>query len=220
MRVCLVFCTIIVVQSSSITPNFFFSKFQAVEYITSSWNAYIDTWFIPEATYFKLYIDYKATLLFGASNVAWSSQYNFVSYMTTSLFQAYFWTNWNVHLDYNISNWTRYKHVVEANNWTAKLMNETETSTLAQISYTWWLRATWDLNFWLFRRLEKPQYTTYASWTLYACKMRTTWNVLVRDFKPAYRKSDNVIWLLDVLNKVFYTNAWSWSFSKWSDIPR
>jgi hypothetical protein len=53
---------------------------------------------------------------------------------------------------------------------------------------------------------------------LYYCKI---WDngTLVRDFIPCYRKSDNVIWMYDLANNQFYTNAWSGSFTKWADVP-
>lgn len=41
---------------------------------------------------------------------------------------------------------------------------------------------------------------------------------LVRDFIPCYRKSDNVIGLYDLLNKVFYANSGSGTFNKGNDV--
>jgi hypothetical protein len=43
-------------------------------------------------------------------------------------------------------------------------------------------------------------------------------NVLVRDFIPCYRKSDNEIGLYDVVNGVFYANAGSGTFTKGNNI--
>lgn len=45
-------------------------------------------------------------------------------------------------------------------------------------------------------------------------------NVLVRDFVPCYRISDNVIWMFDKVNSIFYTNNWSWTFWKWPRVIR
>lgn len=55
------------------------------------------------------------------------------------------------------------------------------------------------------------------NWRFYYFKIRDNWN-LVRNFVPCYRKSDNVIWFLDIVNKQFYTNQWSWSFTKWPNV--
>lgn len=52
---------------------------------------------------------------------------------------------------------------------------------------------------------------------LYGCKLYNNWT-LVRDFIPCYRKSDSVIWLYDRVNNSFYTNSWTWTFTKWGDI--
>ena len=56
-------------------------------------------------------------------------------------------------------------------------------------------------------------------YTLYSFKLYDN-NTLVRDFVPCYRKSDNVIGLFDLVNKVFYTNAGSGTFTKGNDVYR
>lgn len=52
---------------------------------------------------------------------------------------------------------------------------------------------------------------------LYSCQISDN-GVLVRDFIPCYRKSDNVIGLWDSVGRVFYTNAGSGTFWKGSDV--
>ena len=42
--------------------------------------------------------------------------------------------------------------------------------------------------------------------------------LLVRDYLPCYRKSDNVIGMLDMVNNVFYTNAGSGTFTKGNNV--
>ena len=46
------------------------------------------------------------------------------------------------------------------------------------------------------------------------------WNngTQVREMIPCYRKSDTVIWMYDLINNTFYTNAWSGSFLKWGNV--
>jgi hypothetical protein len=39
-----------------------------------------------------------------------------------------------------------------------------------------------------------------------------------RDMIPCYRIADWEIWMYDVVNGVFYTNSWSWTFTKWPDV--
>ena len=58
-------------------------------------------------------------------------------------------------------------------------------------------------------------YTAYAK--LYYAKCYQN-DVLVRDFVPCYRKSDNVAGLYDLVNDVFYTNAGTGTFIVGNDI--
>ena len=76
-----------------------------------------------------------------------------------------------------------------------------------------------QLNFWLFGRNSDS--TIYKSKnTLYKCKMYVS-GVLVRDFIPCYRNSDNEVGLYDLANDVFYTNDGNDAFTYGSvvDIP-
>lgn len=59
------------------------------------------------------------------------------------------------------------------------------------------------------------------NWYWWKCKFFkiSDGTTLVRDLVPCYRKSDSVIWMYDVVNDVFYTNSWTWTFTKWSDVP-
>lgn len=52
---------------------------------------------------------------------------------------------------------------------------------------------------------------------VYSLKIYNSWTP-VRDFVPCYRIADTVIWLYDVVNDQFYTNAWSWTFTKWPNV--
>lgn len=53
--------------------------------------------------------------------------------------------------------------------------------------------------------------------TIYYVKIYDGEN-MVRDMVPAYRDIDGEIWMYDKINKVFYTNAWTWTFTKWPDV--
>ena len=75
------------------------------------------------------------------------------------------------------------------------------------------------LNFWLFGRNSTS--TIYLSKVKqWACKMYYN-NILVRDFIPCYRNSDNEVGLYDLVNDVFYTNQGTGDFTYGSvvDIP-
>ncbi len=52
---------------------------------------------------------------------------------------------------------------------------------------------------------------------LYRCIISKN-NVIVRDFIPCYRKSDNVVGLYDIVNDTFYTNIGTGEFLKGGDV--
>lgn len=56
----------------------------------------------------------------------------------------------------------------------------------------------------------------YIGGTIYYCKMYDN-DVLVRDYVPCYRNSDNEVGLYDLVNGVFYTNAGTSTFTKGSN---
>lgn len=57
----------------------------------------------------------------------------------------------------------------------------------------------------------------YAKAKLYSCKVYDN-DVLVRDYIPCYRKSDNVIGLYDLVTNTFFTNAGTGTFLKGADV--
>lgn len=69
-----------------------------------------------------------------------------------------------------------------------------------------------ELNFWLFgRNSNSSNLVFYDSIKLYKAKMYSN-GVLVRDFIPCYRKTDNEVGLYDTVNNVFYVNSGSGDF--------
>ena len=58
----------------------------------------------------------------------------------------------------------------------------------------------------------------YGILDLYAMRQRRGANPFIRDFVPVYRKSDNEIGMLDVVNNTFYTNEGAGSFTKGNDV--
>lgn len=56
-----------------------------------------------------------------------------------------------------------------------------------------------------------------ANFRLYSFKAYKDWT-LFRDMIPCYDRSNWEIWMYDMINDVFYTNQWMWSFVKWPDV--
>jgi hypothetical protein len=85
---------------------------------------------------------------------------------------------------------------------------------------SWTLTTTWtpyQNNIYLFCGNNWWSAWRHTSVKFKSFKISESWT-LQRNFIPCYRKSDNVIWMYDLVNNVFYTNSWSWTFTKWADI--
>ena len=177
------------------------STYQEVEYIESSWTQYINPWLsILNWEKFKIDIDFywfnqSDWIMFGQyRNSAQGNvmQFGIISSDFWSRFFADSPTPWTWTPSSYTAN-TRYNFVFE---WTAPI-NQT-------------------YNPYLFAQ-NQGSIAWISTARLYSCKLWID-DVLERDFVPCYRIADSVIWLYDVVNKVFYTNAGSWTFTKWSDV--
>lgn len=197
--------TIIVVQSESITPEFLVpSTYKAVQYITSSWTQRINTWLSASNT---LSFDFAIT-----PNTSYISEHAILwnYWSQNALFMMFYQSKYRLHNWWRVVDWptaTNTKTSITIDN-TWYTINWTKYSCATQNAY-WWT-ATIRL------------FTTSSNWytsnlwrfSLRRTKISNSWT-LVRDFIPCYRKSDNVVWLRDRVNKSFYTNSWSWSFTAW-----
>ena len=98
-----------------------------------------------------------------------------------------------------------------------------------EISQSWWFYIDWT-KIWSFSSYTFTEtHDLYvfawnnfrdnvADWMwvvrIYYMKIYENWT-LIRDFVPAKRKSDSVVWLIDLVNNQFYTNSWTWTFNYW-----
>lgn len=190
-------------------------EYQAVERVgaTSSWAwtgsswQYIDTWY-PVSD--KLKVEFKIYW-----NQPWSSSNDIFSSDRD-------WTAdwfWLIAWYYNFYAWTSYAH--NFNDWQIHTWEFSKTwlykdGTLLVVPSNNTKTFTW-LNLYLFALNRNWAVQEHATWRIYYFKMYYNWT-LVRDFIPCYRKSDNVIWFRDRVNKVFYTNKGSGSFTKWPNV--
>lgn len=191
-------------------------EYQEVEYIWTTWTQYIDTWIFP---WTNIQVETKITVQSTAQEktVFWnyksSSTPSYLYYHLTAYQNAwYFWINnseWHA-WSYSPVIWTQYEIVY--NNENNQL--SVNWSEVWSVSWTQWqswstlyISARWTVNdcYW------------YYNYYYFKVFNKTTWEY-ERDFVPCYRKSDWVIWLYDKVSKTFFTNAWSWSFTKWHDV--
>ena len=185
--------------SNLVRPRRLPSAYQEVEYIQSTWTQYIETgvaWSMNMTTELKLNSQY-----IGESAIFWSA-----------------WSlNWNFLMFYNNAiRWHSYTAVDVACSLNTDYTIATENGkvTINGTSYTNTASSSVSTN-----NVKLFECATWPMWQfkLYYFKIRKGWT-LVRDFVPCYRKSDNVIWMYDLVNKQFYTNSWSWTFTKWPNV--
>lgn len=207
-----------------------FAKYQEVEYIqstatnpwadNSSWQC-IDTLYTHNPNT-KISVDIQFTTTAKQQRLFWIA----TSSSSYSTFAAYI--NWS-------TQWARATKDGEWNWQTTSVSADTNRHTFVlqnsnYVIYTNWA-TTYSGNNW--NTMTKwgshtlpllcawgdgdGKYFCHASAKLYGCKIWDSWT-LVRDFIPCYRKSDTVIWLYDLVNNQFYTNSWTWTFTKWPDV--
>jgi len=138
-----------------------------------------------------------------------TSNYRYWIDVWNSYFTAISW--WN--------DWTKTKaedknrHIISINTSTATV--DWTNYTIKYASHTF---SDWIWVFYYNRIGDSLDSRTNSSNKLYKLDIYDeNWNHIF-DLYPVYRKSDNVIGMFDLINKVFYTNAWSWSFTKWPDV--
>lgn len=206
------------------------NTYQKVEYIESTGTQFIDTGYLITPTT-EVSVDYQFTNASNQDFAFWvGSDTNTSSWMT---FCVYIGTTWGVaYFKAWLSDWAwsgtrtnewptpdtnRHKFVLNNghfltydSSWTLQKDETTDTTFTRTAEHSFWLFCWW--------RLDTSAWADKTAAKLYWCKV-TDNGVLQRDFVPCYRKSDWVIWLYDLVNDVFYTNAGSWAFTKWPNSP-
>lgn len=204
----------IYVGDNLVFPRSLPTTYQAVSYIQSSWSQYIRTSIIANNNYwYYLKVSsqdvYDDLVYFGSSNWSQSVEARFVVWNANN--QAY--VSWNEKNFVNISANTIYEYEWNYKNSRAIKFNwsiiKSNISTLNSQGSLWIAIFAWnyDTRWILFQ----------SSIRLYSLKI-SNWSVIAHDFVPCYRKSDNVIGLFDIIEQKFYTNSWSWSFTKGPNI--
>lgn len=218
-RFLVISCTIIDMQSKNITTDFYRWKFQKVEFIQNTSTSRIDTW-LKSWIWYKIDLKFYTvssnvadqTVVWWITNTSQEAIYRWINYWS-SYRSIYRWYN-SQWFDANNTMyvWNTYTWTSIIRNWTQQIILNWNTVQTWTLSLSW----TWTNNMSIFSR----RWSNFALIKLYYMKIYDSSNNLIRDFIPAYRKSDSVIWLVDAVNKVFYTNAWSWTFTKGPDVQQ
>ena len=197
------------------------STYQEVEYIWSSWTQYINTDIKLNQTHtIELKLNINSNLN------QWDKFY-------------WWWDDGSMlFAQYEKSSWTAIQNRIKITNKSSNNMYSTNPQTIS----AWWTHifihsntsfyidgvsqstttaTTFTMNTWLnIFAMWNSQSTgrEKSSYKLYYMKIYNSNSSLAYDFVPCYRKSDNVIWLYDLVNNQFYTNAWTGTFSKGNDV--
>lgn len=195
------------------------SAYQEVKWIWNSWTQYIDTGVrVPNHKVIANieYTNFGTWMALGS--YLWASG---------GIDYRLYWGYWN-----DFRNWSYWFLNDFGNYWGSVSSNtkyELELSTISGNMYfkhdgtTYWNSSStystslaW--NFWILWSNSSQTWEAWNSAKVYDYKIYDNTNTLIRDFVPCYRKSDNVIWMYDIVNNQFYTNSWSWTFSKGNDV--
>lgn len=172
------------------------AEYQEVEWVWSSGTQYINTGVMPSTQTFTVEMEFESTSSYRESRAFWI--------WNSGWFRIWQDESWH----WDINNGATYSPSSYSLN----------TKTLATATNSGHATSS-NTSLPLFWMWENGSYPNNRKWNykIYYCKI---WNnsVLVRDFVPCYRISDWVIWMYDDVNDVFYTNQWSWTFTKWSDV--
>jgi hypothetical protein len=184
------------------------SAYQEVEWIEWNWTQRIDTWVTPTSST-------KSQIKFRNLWVTWNVIYWFINWNDSADYRFF---NYNSQIYFDLNSSRIYGSSCNANTdyefeiWNNYVKNVWASSNLVSWSSVSWYAwaSTIKLNY-------NEDNFSISSNRRYYIKIRD-WVTQVRDFIPCYRKSDSVIWLYDLVNSQFYTNAWSWTFTKWSNV--
>lgn len=192
------------------------SAYQEVEYIQSSWTQYINTWWYPSSNYCKVIADWVFGFLDDWNVLFWmtngSNGYSIQSHQNKYYINA--WSTWNLNTQLTAGDWDDGIIEYEATNGT---LNISVIWNIYTGSYSWSVAQS-TRPMYIFKLNENGSATWGTPMKLREFKIYSGADTLARDFIPCYRIADSVIWLYDIVNDQFYTNAGTWSFTKWSDV--
>jgi hypothetical protein len=198
------------------------SEYQKVEWIQSSWTQYINTWWTPSSNYCRTVVNMQWVSVWVVDVARWMT--NWSSWLNFAVIPNVWWWNPNTYYIsagsssnielFNYTLWIDVHVDITTTNWVYSVDVNSDSDTW---SYSWTVaQSTRPMT--IFALNENWTINWKTSIRLYSFKIYSDSTTLARDFVPCYRKLDSVIWLYDLVNDVFYTNSWTWTFTKWSDV--
>lgn len=197
------------------------SDYQEVEYIQSSWSQYINSWVTLDTNDKMNWLD-----MYMKATHTWDWNFMWVYNGTTyAAMEVPWWYANRLRCFIGNSNSYTDRDVLHSDNTTYDEIEYIYSTTLATFIINWTTYTqsrsnsynTWNRPIYIFWRSNASSYEQLLSMKLKTCYIKIQWTLL-RDFVPCYRKSDNTVWLYDLAWKQFYTNIWTWTFTKWPDV--
>ena len=195
------------------------NSYQEVEYIETSWTQYLNTKLTASSnlqTEAKIWVvdsGQEYPIFWCWSNDSTTNTYKYY-HLTCYQSKWYWWINWWDEWNwwtYTPTAWTLYTVVFNNSSWRV-IVNNVD---IWSCSWTSWYSGS---KIAIARRWSNSE-LYYAKYKYYYFKIyNKSSGIYTRYMIPCYRKSDNVIWMYDIINGSFYTNAWSWTFIKWPDV--
>lgn len=195
------------------------SDFQEVEYIESTGTQHIDTGYIPNNNT-RVVCD----ILWTEFNNSYWGGFGAATSSTSRAYECYVFSsyvNWNFYnhsygadgsLGYRGSTNTRYH--IDANKRVFTIYNSSGTQ-LKQIAAQ---DGTFTAPYTMYLFGSHRASSGHGKCRFYGHTFIYDNGTLVREFVPCYRKSDNVIGMWDKVNKQFYTNGGTGTFTKGGDV--
>lgn len=195
------------------------SAYQEVEYIQSSGTQHIDTGFIPNnntrVTCEIMWTEFNNSYWGGFGAGASSASRAFECYVFSS------YVNWNfLSTSYGADGGRGYRgavntrYLIDANK-NVFTISDTNGTVLKTITAT---NGTFTAPYTMYLFGSHRASSGHGKCRFYGHTFIYDNGTLVREFVPCYRKSDNVIGVWDKVNKQFYTNGGTGTFTKGGDV--
>ena len=193
------------------------SEYQKVEYIESTGKQYIDTGITPDTTL-------EFDTIFNTSNNFSQETGRYGCIFGSRISSAIADVQLTTYSEIGYHGTIRCGNNYGDNAWlsnnvkiNAKLKNNMYYVDNREIRSTT-IEVSNDYNIYIFALNQSGIAIQNGKLKLYTFKLWKN-DVLVRDFIPCYRKSDNVIGMYDLVTNTFFTNAGTGEFLKGSNVP-
>ena len=190
------------------------NEYQEVKYIQSSWTQYFKIWNQFKTSY-KVVIDFQMTVIWWDYVPIWIHSNNSstnVKYWIDAYESNFHISAWGISWTKTITEDTN-RHTIILNKGTATVDGTNYTINYTDYTFSQWI--------WVFCYNEytlSPQFAYKSSNKLYKLDIYDENWSHIYDLVPCYRIADWEIWLYDLVNDTFYTNQWTWTFTKWPDV--